>query len=62
MDLDLSVNKFPGFPREIEYCCKCSSVNCTFHETDGYWECRECGTVWAYDEDDPDYDELIKVD
>jgi len=39
----------------------CPSCDCTwleYLENYGYWECLDCGHVWAVDEDDPDYAEV----
>ncbi len=45
-----------------ETCSECGSGDVHHVETYGYYECRKCGEVWAYAEDDPDYDELEEVD
>ncbi|MEH2374035.1 hypothetical protein [Nostoc sp.] len=38
-------------------CPRCESTRLQYQENYGYWECLDCGHVWAFDEDDPDYDE-----
>lgn len=39
-------------------CPGCNSTATRFDSVFGYWQCQECPTVWAYDKDDPDYDQL----
>lgn len=43
-------------------CIKCGTRDCHYVETYGYYRCGSCGEVWAYVEDDPDYNELEEVD
>ncbi|MBG1268269.1 hypothetical protein [Nostoc sp. WHI] len=38
-------------------CPKCESTRTNYQENYGYWECLDCGYVWADDGDDPDYEE-----
>ncbi|MCC5623220.1 hypothetical protein [Nostoc sp. CHAB 5715] len=39
-------------------CPRCDSTRLSYQENYGYWECLDCGHVWALDADDPDYDEI----
>ncbi|NJO61339.1 MAG: hypothetical protein HC836_24720 [Richelia sp. RM2_1_2] len=39
-----------------EVCNQCLTVG-DFNEQFGFYKCPKCGYTWAYDEDDPDYDE-----
>lgn len=41
----------------ITNCPKCESSRLQYQKQYGYWECSDCGQVWGFDEDDPDYDE-----
>lgn len=43
-------------------CPKCDSSRIQFQESYGYWECADCGHVWALDKDDPDYSESMLDD
>jgi ribosomal protein L37AE/L43A len=45
----------------VNDCSKCGSKNTTYNHGFGYWQCQNCGKVWAYDEDDPDWDELHEL-
>jgi hypothetical protein len=45
-------------PSEPEYCRDCRSTNCKYDTDYGFWECKDCGACWGYDNDDPDYDEV----
>ncbi|MEH2164545.1 MAG: hypothetical protein V7K38_26715 [Nostoc sp.] len=38
-------------------CPRCDCTTLKYQENYGYWECLDCGHVWALDTDDPDYDE-----
>lgn len=38
-------------------CPRCDSTRLQYQENYGYWECLDCGHVWASEDDDPDYDE-----
>lgn len=58
MENDPQLASILAAPEEPEACPDCGSTDCTFDEVHGYWECNSCFSVWAYDEDDPDYDEL----
>ncbi|WP_334808127.1 hypothetical protein [Nostoc sp.] len=40
-------------------CPRCDCTTLQYQENYGYWECLDCGHVWAVDVDDPDYDELL---
>ncbi len=40
-----------------EFCSKCGALNPTFDEIHRFYACSTCGSVWAYDKDDPDYEE-----
>lgn len=40
-----------------EVCGVCNSPHNEYNPTEGFYTCLSCGAVWAYDEDDPDYDE-----
>lgn len=44
--------------RPDECCPECDSVEVAFFESEGYWQCNRCHSVWAYPEDDPDNDEV----
>ncbi len=37
-------------------CPHCESSRINYVQTYGYWECDNCGNIWALDKDDPDYD------
>lgn len=43
---------------EREQCSGCGSVRVRYDQTYGFYNCQNCGNVWAYPEDDPDYDEV----
>lgn len=58
MEIDPQLANILAAPEDREACPDCGSADCTFDRTHGYWECNSCFSVWAYDEDDPDYDEL----
>ena len=38
-------------------CKKCNSNSTQFNQEHGFWKCDTCSNIWAYDKDDPDYDE-----
>lgn len=38
-------------------CPKCGTATVIFNGEHGYYECKTCGSYWAYDKDDPDYQE-----
>ncbi|MEH2200956.1 hypothetical protein [Nostoc sp.] len=38
-------------------CPNCDSKRTRYQPSQGYWECLDCGRLWGYDQDDPDYDE-----
>jgi ribosomal protein L37AE/L43A len=40
-----------------ELCPNCNSEHTIYNSDYGFWQCEECSNVWAYNEDDPDYDE-----
>jgi ribosomal protein L37AE/L43A len=40
-----------------EVCEQCNSPHNEYNPTEGFYTCLSCGAVWAYDEDDPDYDD-----
>ncbi|MDM9580895.1 hypothetical protein [Nostoc sp. GT001] len=42
-------------------CPRCDCTTLKYQENYGYWECLDCGHVWALDADDPDYDNT-KID
>lgn len=42
-------------------CPKCDSSRLQYQENYGYWECLDCGYVWGFDEDDPDYDDCSEM-
>lgn len=39
-------------------CDNCGSTNIVFEKGHGFYHCLDCHQVWAFDEDDPDYDEV----
>jgi hypothetical protein len=41
-----------------EHCPNCNSEHTIYDSDHGFWQCEECSNVWAYDEDDPDYEEI----
>lgn len=45
-----------------EYCPRCQSLTIEFNQDHGFYKCLSCGEVWAHDDDDPDYDEMILPD
>ncbi|MCC3405202.1 MAG: hypothetical protein JGK17_06320 [Microcoleus sp. PH2017_10_PVI_O_A] len=46
--------------REKNYSCpKCGSTNIVFDEVFGFYTCTSCAHIWAHDEDDPDYDDIV---
>jgi hypothetical protein len=42
--------------------CDCGSKKVVFEQGHGYYHCLDCDEVWAFDDDDPDYDEMILPD
>ena len=38
-------------------CKNCNSPNTTYDHNYGFWQCKDCSTVWGSDIDDPDYDD-----
>jgi DNA-directed RNA polymerase subunit M/transcription elongation factor TFIIS len=46
-----------GLP--IETCTNCGSERVYFDQLFGFFKCETCDRVWASDEDDPDYTELM---
>lgn len=42
-----------------EHCPNCNSEHTIYDSDHGFWQCEECSNVWAYDEDDPDYDDPV---
>jgi ribosomal protein L37AE/L43A len=40
-------------------CPRCDSTRLRHQESYGYWECFDCGHTWAFDADDPDYEDDI---
>lgn len=38
-------------------CIKCNSANISFNEDYGFYRCSDCGELWAYSQDDLDYEE-----
>ncbi|MEH2031043.1 MAG: hypothetical protein V7K67_15500 [Nostoc sp.] len=40
-------------------CINCDSTRVQYQENYGYWDCLDCGHVWAADADDLDYDEPV---
>lgn len=45
-----------------EQCPKCGSLHTDFDESENFYECNVCKNVWAYDRDDPDYEDFEKED
>ncbi|MCC5602939.1 hypothetical protein [Nostoc favosum] len=39
-------------------CPRCDCTRLQYQENYGYWECLDCGHIWALDANDPDYDEM----
>ncbi|MEH2404149.1 hypothetical protein [Nostoc sp.] len=37
-------------------CPRCDCTTLQYEENYGYWECLDCGHVWALNADDPDYE------
>jgi ribosomal protein L37AE/L43A len=37
--------------------CSSCGFECKYDSVFGYWKCQECPAVFAFDADDPDYDE-----
>ena len=42
-----------------EICESCGSSNCKYDQEFGFWKCFNCRYVWAYTNNDPDYDDEI---
>lgn len=40
-----------------ETCPRCDCTQIHYQEVLGYWECLDCGHTWAFDADDPDYED-----
>ncbi|PMB00059.1 hypothetical protein CEN50_04705 [Fischerella thermalis CCMEE 5268] len=38
-------------------CIECGSHEVRFDAEFGFYKCESCSTVWALDEDDPDYEQ-----
>lgn len=38
-------------------CPHCNSLKVKFNKDYGFYQCESCGATWAFDEDDPDYEE-----
>ncbi|BAZ38666.1 hypothetical protein NIES4101_46060 [Calothrix sp. NIES-4101] len=38
-------------------CPKCNSLKVEYNKEYGFYRCESCGETWAFDKDDPDYDE-----
>ncbi|GAX46279.1 hypothetical protein NIES4075_73000 [Tolypothrix sp. NIES-4075] len=51
--------KFDENSLPIKTCSNCGSDRVYFDQEFGSYNCETCGTVWARDEDDPDYNELL---
>lgn len=49
--------KLQELTRDVS-CSQCNSINFVFDEVYGFYTCNNCGHVWGYSEDDPDYDEV----
>jgi len=41
-----------------DFCPQCGSYKITFDKAYGFRKCSECNHLWAYPEDDPDYEEI----
>lgn len=41
-----------------EQCPKCGSLSSDFDEFGRFYECNICKNLWAFDKDDPDYDDV----
>lgn len=41
-----------------EQCQNCGSIDSTFDEFMGFYQCKTCDSCWQFDDDDPDYREL----
>ncbi|BDA69321.1 hypothetical protein CAL7716_034870 [Calothrix sp. PCC 7716] len=42
-------------------CQKCGASNVIFDGEYGYYKCKTCGDYWAFDKDDPDYQEHADI-
>jgi hypothetical protein len=51
--------KFDDNSLPLKTCDNCGSDRVWFNAEFRFYKCETCRTVWACDEDDPDYDELI---
>ncbi len=40
------------------FCPQCGSQAIKYDEDFGFYKCSQCEHCWAYDADDPDYDEI----
>lgn len=38
-------------------CTQCHSPKIEFNQDHGFYKCLNCGHLWGYDQDDPDYEE-----
>jgi ribosomal protein L37AE/L43A len=44
--------------QRLNNCKSCNSKNSkntTYDHNHGFWECQDCGELWAYNIDDPDW-------
>lgn len=44
-----------------ELCPTCQSDETIFESVFRFWKCEACSTVWATDEDDPDYQDVDQL-
>jgi DNA-directed RNA polymerase subunit RPC12/RpoP len=40
-------------------CIECHSPKIEFNQNYGFYKCLNCGHLWGYDQDDPDYEESL---
>ena len=43
--------------KQEQFCPECFSSSVNYNADYGYHTCRDCGTTWASDKNDPDYGE-----
>lgn len=44
-----------------DVCPKCGSKEFISNDGYGYHTCLDCDHIWAYDKDDPDYEEVEEI-
>ena len=53
--------KFDENSLPLETCDNCGSNRVRFDPAFRFFKCEACNSVWAYDADDPDYDETHDI-